>query len=79
MIADGDGWSEGTRRMAKFEDGWMISLPGGIAAAAIFRRLGVLCAPAAAEALPPAMAALVARLPGVAEGGNVAPTGSEPS
>jgi hypothetical protein len=65
--------------MANFEDRWMVRLPGGIAAAAIFRRLGLLCAPAAAEALPPAMAALVGRLAAVAESGNLAPTSSEPS
>ena len=48
--------------MAHFEDSWMVRLQDSIAAAAVFRRLGALCAPAAAEPLPPAMAALVARL-----------------
>ncbi|HEX3215344.1 MAG TPA: hypothetical protein VHR67_00610 [Aestuariivirgaceae bacterium] len=31
-------------------------------ATAVFRKLGTLCAPAASEPLPPAMAALMARL-----------------
>jgi hypothetical protein len=49
------------RLMASFEDRGMFRGQVGIATA-VFRKLGTLCAPGASEPLPPAMAALLARL-----------------
>jgi hypothetical protein len=49
------------RLMASFEDRGMFRGQVDIATA-VFRKLGTLCAPAASEPLPPAMAALMARL-----------------
>jgi hypothetical protein len=54
--------AQGIRLMASFENSGIGRGLDGVAAAAVFRKLGMLCTPDAAAPLPHAMAALLERL-----------------
>jgi hypothetical protein len=53
---------QGIGLMASFENGGIGRGQGGIAAAVVFRKLGMLCTPDAAAPVPLAMTALLERL-----------------